>query len=283
LFTLVEYASRRPDPHGQIRPVLAFFFVAVLLRWQERRQAARWWRGIFANKALPFFLRHPMRLHVSGNQIVELLLPGSRPWRTVKGGRKSGDGFLNKLIFWVRRRRHHQRSSSRVRGRFFGPGGSISSSRCRVGPATSSILPHLQLSLDPSAKVVTSRGICMVGGWRKWHRSSSEAILSSSTSAAILLAVIYASEAWRFFNLHRRPSQRLEVAFIVDFNASGAVPALKPDGGSLVSCSPVGIEKDLIAIFFFLLRSILHLPGTYVLFLLFMGSFVTHCTPTAWN
>jgi hypothetical protein len=158
LFTLVEYASRRPDPHGQIRPVLAFFFVAVLLRWQERRQAARRRHGIFANKALPFFLCHPMWLPVSSNQIVELLLPGSCPWWTDNRG-----------------------------------------------------------------------------------------------------------------------------AFFIDFEASGAVPALESDGGSLVSCSPVGKEKDLIAFFFFLVRSFLHLPGTYVLFLYFMGSFVTYCTHTAWN
>jgi hypothetical protein len=48
-----------------------------------------------------------MWLHVSSNQIMELLLPGTRPWWTVKGRRRSGDGFLNKLIYWVRRRRHH--------------------------------------------------------------------------------------------------------------------------------------------------------------------------------
>jgi hypothetical protein len=75
----------------------------------------------------------------------------------------------------------------------------------------------------------------------------------------------------------------LEAAFFVDFETSGAVPALESDGGSLVSCSPVGKEKDLIAFFFFLVRSFLHLLGTNVLFLYFMGSFVTYCTPTTWN
>jgi hypothetical protein len=74
----------------------------------------------------------------------------------------------------------------------------------------------------------------------------------------------------------------LEVAFFVDLEASGAVPALESDGGSLISCSSVRIEKDLIEFFFFLGRSFLHLPGTYVLFLYFMGSFVTYCTLTAW-
>lgn len=124
--------------------------------------------------------------------------------------------------------------------------------------------------------VATCMGNCRVDGMRKWSRSSSEAIFSSSTSAAILLAVIYASESWRFFNLHRRPFQSLETAFFVDLEASGAVPALESDGGSLISCSSVGIEKDLIAFFFFLGRSFLHLLGTYVLFLYFMGSFVTY-------
>jgi hypothetical protein len=75
----------------------------------------------------------------------------------------------------------------------------------------------------------------------------------------------------------------LEVAFFVVFEASGVVPASESGGGSLVSCSSVGIEKGLIAFFLFLLRSFLHLPGTYVLFFYFMRSFVILCTPTAWN
>jgi hypothetical protein len=75
----------------------------------------------------------------------------------------------------------------------------------------------------------------------------------------------------------------LEAAFFVDFEASGAIPALESGGGSLVSCSSVGIEKDLIAFFLFLVRSFLHLPGAYVLFFYFMRTFVKHCTPTAWN
>jgi hypothetical protein len=202
----------------------------------------------------------------------------------VEGRRRSADGFLNKLIYLVCWRRHHLRSPPRVRGRCFGcDGGSISSSRCRAGHAASSTWTPMLLSLVPSAKAVTGKGTCLADGVRKWYRSSSEAIFSSSTSAAILLAVIHASDFWRCFNLHRRPFQRLEAAFCVDFEASGAVPALESGGGSLVSCSSVGIEMDLIAFLILLVRSFLHLPGSYVLFFYFMRTFVILCTPTAWN
>jgi hypothetical protein len=62
-------------------------------------------------------------------------------------------------------------------------------------------------------------------------------------------SVIHASEGWKIFNLHRRPSPRLAVASIADFEASGFVPALKLNG-DLADLLLLGGEREGLDCFF---------------------------------
>jgi hypothetical protein len=81
-----------------------------------------------------------------------------------------------------------------------------------------------------------------------------------------------------------RPLRRSAVAAFVGSEASGFVPASVLDGGSSGFCFWLdGGERGGSVCFLYLsVRSLLLLPGTYVLFLYSMGSLVITCTATAY-
>jgi hypothetical protein len=80
----------------------------------------------------------------------------------------------------------------------------------------------------------------------------------------------------------RRPLRRSTAAPFVGSEASGFVPAPVLDGGSPGFCFWLdgGERGGSVCILYLSVRSFLLLPGTYVLFLYFMGSFVITCTST---
>jgi hypothetical protein len=82
----------------------------------------------------------------------------------------------------------------------------------------------------------------------------------------------------------RRPLWRSAAAVFVGSKASGFVPAFVLDGGSSGFCLwLVGGERGGSDYLLYLsVRSFLLLPGTHVLFLYFMGSFVITCTSTVY-
>jgi hypothetical protein len=82
----------------------------------------------------------------------------------------------------------------------------------------------------------------------------------------------------------RRPLQKSAAATFVGSEASGFVPASVLDGG----CAGFWLWLDggerggSVCSLYLSARSFLLLPGTYVLFLYFMGFLVTTCTATAY-
>jgi hypothetical protein len=80
----------------------------------------------------------------------------------------------------------------------------------------------------------------------------------------------------------RRPFLRSAAAVFVGSEASGFVPASVLDGGSSGFWLDGGERGGSVCFRYLSERSFLHLPGSYVLFLYFIGSLVITCTSTAY-
>jgi hypothetical protein len=80
----------------------------------------------------------------------------------------------------------------------------------------------------------------------------------------------------------RRPLPRSAAAAFVGSEASGFVPASVLDGGSSGFWLDGGERGGSVCFLYLSERSFLHLPGSYVLFLYFIGSLVITCTSTAY-
>jgi hypothetical protein len=80
----------------------------------------------------------------------------------------------------------------------------------------------------------------------------------------------------------RRPLLRSAAAAFVGSEASGFVPASVLDGGSFGLWLDGGERGGSVCFLYLSERSFLPLPGSYVLFLYFMGFLVITCTSTAY-